>query len=267
MHIVKSKDGTKIAYEKIGNGPAVILVAPAVADHTDAVLLAERLSMYFTVYNYDRRGRGKSTDSTTYAVEREVEDIEAIIQEAGGKVHLFGSSSGAVLALEATSKLGNKVNKLFLFEPPFIINDGRVPVSADYVQHLNKLILAEKRSDAVEYFMTEAIGIPAEYLEPMKADPSWEFMKSMAHKLAYDGLVMSDTQSGKPLPTDRWNVDIPTLVMTGENSEPFLHDGARAIADLLQYGEHRILSGQDHSVVMMAPDVMSTVIKEFFIQK
>jgi uncharacterized protein YndB with AHSA1/START domain/pimeloyl-ACP methyl ester carboxylesterase len=264
MQTIISKDGTKITFEKQGNGPAVILVAPAVADHGDAAQLADRLAEHFTVYNYDRRGRGQSSDATTYAIEREIEDIQSIISEAGGKAYLFGSSSGAVLALDASSKLGDQVIKLFLYEPPFIINDSRAPVPAEYVRHLNELIEANRRSDAVEYFMTEAVGIPGEFVTYMKADPSWNNMENMAHTLAYDGLIMADTQSGKPLPTDRWQVSIPTSIMTGENSEPIFHDAAKALASLLPQAEHRLLTGQDHSAVVMAPDVLATAITDFF---
>lgn len=263
MNTVISKDGTKIAYEKQGNGPAVILIASAVADHRDASQLAEQLAAHFTVYNYDRRGRGQSSDVAPYAVQREVEDIEALIHTAGGNACLFGSSSGAVLALEAASSLGNQVTKLYLYEPPFIINDSRKPVPTDYVQHLNTLNEADRRSEAVEYFVSEALGIPAEYIGYMKADPSWQAMESMSHTLAYDGMIMCDTQSGKPLPTDRWKVNVPTLIMTGENSEPLFHDSAKALAELLPLVESRTLPGQDHSAVVMAPSIIAKTIIDF----
>ncbi|GGD84064.1 alpha/beta fold hydrolase [Paenibacillus nasutitermitis] len=263
MDTVTSKDGTKIAYEKQGDGPAVILISSAVADHRDAAGFAEQLSTHFTVYNYDRRGRGQSSDATPYAVQREVEDIEALIQKAGGHACLFGSSSGAVLALEAASRLGEQVTKLYLYEPPFIINDSRKPVPTEYVQHLNMLNQAGRRSEAVEYFMSEALGIPAEYIGYMKADPSWEAMESMSHTLVYDGMLMGDTQSGKPLPAGRWKVNVPTLIMTGENSEPLFHDTAKALTGLLPLVETRTLTGQDHSAVVMAPDIIAKTIIDY----
>jgi pimeloyl-ACP methyl ester carboxylesterase len=148
---------------KQGNGPAVILIASAVADHSDAAKLVEQLATHFTVYNYDRRGRGQSSDVAPYAVQREVEDIEALIHEAGGNACLFGSSSGAVLALEAASRLGAQVTKLYLYEPPFIIYDSRKPLPTEYVQHLNMLNQAGRSSEAVEYFLSKALGIPAEF--------------------------------------------------------------------------------------------------------
>ncbi|MDF2649368.1 MAG: Activator of Hsp90 ATPase 1 family protein [Paenibacillus sp.] len=263
MNTVISKDGTEIAYEKQGNGPAIILVASAVADHSDAAQLAEQLAAQFTVYNYDRRGRGESTDATPYAVQREIEDIEALIHTAGGSAYLFGSSSGAVLALEAASRLGDQVLKLYLYEPPFIIDDSRKPVPTGYVQHLNKLNESDRRSEAVEYFMTEALGIPAEYIGYMKADPSWQAMESMSHTLAYDGMIMGDMQSGKPLPIDRWYVNVPVLIMTGENSEPLFHDAAKALAELLPLAESRTLPGQDHSAVVIAPHILAKTIIDY----
>ncbi len=263
METIISKDGTKIAYEKQGNGPAIILVSSAAADHKDAEQLAQQLSKHFTVYNYDRRGRGQSTDASEYAVEREIEDIEALIAEAGGNSFLFGSSSGAVLALEASTKLGDKITNLFLYEPPFIIDNSRPRVPSDYVQRLNELIEEGRRSDAVEYFMSEALGIPSEYLDHMKADPSWEVMESLAHTLAYDGMIMGETQSGNPLPTNRWNVNVPTTIMIGENSEPYFHEAAKSLAELLPLAKYKTLPGQDHSAVMMAPNVLANAVVKF----
>lgn len=262
METVISRDGTEIAYKKQGSGPALIIVSSAAADHQDASPLAEHLTAQFTVYNYDRRGRGQSSDTAPYDVKREVEDIEALIEAAGGKACLFGSSSGAVLALEAANLLEDQITKLYLYEPPFIINDSRKPVPVDYVQQLNSLIDDGKRSDAVEYFASEALGIPAEFIEYMKADPSWNKMESLAHTLAYDGLIMGTTQSGKPLPTGRWMIKAPTLIMTGENSEPLFHDAAHALVKLLPNAKVYTLSGQDHSAVVMAPDILAKAVAD-----
>ncbi len=265
LNSVISKDGTKISYEKQGAGPALIRVAAAAADHTDAEQLAAGFAGQFTVYNYDRRGRGGSNEASPYAVDREVEDIQALIEEAGGSAFLFGSSSGAVLALEAASKLGNVVNKLFLYEPPFIVDDSRPAVSPEYVDHLNRLLAENDQSGAVEYFMTEAVGVPGEYIGFMKADPSWENMALIVHTLVYDGLIMDSTQSGQPLPADRWKVNIPVSVTSGENSPPFLHEASKALVGLLEQGEYRTLAGQDHSAVMMAPEVLAGEISRYFL--
>ena len=230
MNTVRSSDGTAIAFDRVGEGPAVILVAGALGTRgfdplSPAPLLAER----FTVSTYDRRGRGDSGDTPPYEVEREVEDIAALIAESGGEACVYGISSGAVLALEAAERLSG-ITRLALYEPPFITDDSRAPLPEDYVDRLNELVAAGRRGDAVELFMTAAAGVPAEYIGPMRQDPSWAGMEKVAHTLAYDGAVMGETMSGRPLPRDRWvTVTAPTLVMAGGNSEPFFHSGARAL--------------------------------------
>ena len=275
MNSVTSKDGTTIAFDRSGKGPAVILVGGALGVRSQPMMadLAAHLAARFTVYNYDRRGRGDSGDTLPYAMEREVEDIEAIIDIAGGSASLYGLSSGAVLALEATSKLPAKVSKLALYEPPFITDDSHPPLRKDYVQRLDELIAAGRRGDAVEVFMTDAIGIPAEYVAMMRnapvpteqapnQPPPWAEMEKVAHTLAYDGRLMGDTMSGNPLPTDRWiSATAPTLVITGGNSEAFFHNGARALVGGLPDAKHRILEGQDHAV---APGVLAPVLVDFF---
>ena len=270
-----SKDGTSIAYNRLGKGPAVILVAGALGTRSHPMFadLSALLAPDFTVYNYDRRGRGDSGDTAPYAVQREVEDIEALIAEAGGSASLYGLSSGAALALEAASKLPTKVRKLALYEPPFIVDDSHPPIPKDYVQRLDKLIAAGRRGDAVEVFMTDAIGIPAEFVAQMRGapqpmdqapdqPPSWAEMEKVAHTLAYDGRVMGDTMSGNPLPTDRWtSATPPTLVITGGDSEAFFHHGARALADVLPNARTSILEGQAHNVDSAA---LAPVLDEFF---
>jgi pimeloyl-ACP methyl ester carboxylesterase len=264
LNKVTSKDGTPIAFDRLGEGPPVILVAGAlgVRSHPFMGQLAERLAPRFTVYNYDRRGRGDSGDTPPYAVEREIEDIEALIDAAGEPAYLYGISSGAALALEAAGKLPGKVKKLALYEPPFIVDDSHPPLPEDYVQHLNTLIAAGRRSDAVEYFMTDAMGLPAEFLAPMQSDPMWAEMEAVAHTLPYDGTIMGNTMSGKPLPARRWaSATSPTLVMDGGESPPFFHHGADALADILPNAQRRTLEGQSHGV---APEALAPVLLDFF---
>ncbi|MCI0352872.1 MAG: alpha/beta hydrolase [Acidobacteriales bacterium] len=273
MRTVTSKDGATIAYDQSGQGHPVILVTGALGVRSDA-LLAELVAQHFTVINYDRRG--DSGDTLPYAVQREVEDIEALIDAAGGSAFLYGLSSGAVLALETTSKLPTKVKKLALYEPPFIIDDSRPPVPDDYVAQLNKAMADGRPGDAVEIFMTKAIGIPAEFVAQMRnapvsevwgddmgmKPPEWADMEKVAPTLAYDGTVMGDTMSGKPLPAGKWaSATSPTLVITGGNSEGFFHSGAKALVDSLPHAQHRILEGQNHAV---APAALAPMLIEFF---
>jgi pimeloyl-ACP methyl ester carboxylesterase len=273
---VTSQDGTTIAFDQSGDGPAVILVSGAlgVRSHPMFTQLVELLAPHFSLFNYDRRGRGDSGDTLPYAVQREVEDIQALIDEAGGSALLYGISSGAVLALEAASKLPTRVKKLALYEPPFIIDGARPPVPEDYVEQLNAAMAAGRPGDAVEIFMTEALRIPAEFVAQMRGAPAnelagaeikvpeWTEMEKVAHTLAYDGMVMGDTMSGKPLPPNKWaSATSPALVIVGGNSEAFFHDGAQAIVHALPNARLRILDGQDHAV---SPEALAPVLLEFF---
>jgi pimeloyl-ACP methyl ester carboxylesterase len=154
--------------------------------------------MPFTVYTYDRRGRGDSGDTAPYAVQREIEDLEAMIEAAGGSAFVFGHSSGAVLALRAAGQLGDKIKKLALYEPPFILDDSRPPIPTDYVQHLRNLIAAGRPEDALAYFMTVAVGIPAEYIDGMKGAPFWASSVAVAHTISYDGEIMGGDHVWQP---------------------------------------------------------------------
>jgi pimeloyl-ACP methyl ester carboxylesterase len=238
--------------------------------------MAGLLSKHFTVIDYDRRGRGDSGDTPPYAVQREIEDIEALIDAVGGSAFLFGNSSGAILALEAARALPNKVKKLALYEPPFIIDDSRPPLPADYVEQLNAAIAAGHPGDAVEIFMTKAILIPPEFVAMMRnapmsetfgdsagaKPPEWAAMEKVAHTLAYDGMIVRDYLVGKPLPPKRWaSFSAPTLVVVGANSEPFFHDGAQALVSDMPNAQRRSLEGQDHAV---APAALAPVLIEFF---
>ena len=262
---MSSRDGTRIAFEQLGSGPAMVLVSPALGDRSGNAKLAKVLSRNLMVINYDRRGRGGSTDTQPYAVEREVEDIAALIEAAGGPAHLFGSSSGAVLALEAAKRLGEKVKTLSMYEPPFIVDDTHA-LPADYLPHLHELIALGRRGDAVEYFMSRVVGVPDEMLAGMRSDPMWPALEAAAHTLPYDGEVMGDTMSGKPLPAHRWDaVTAPALVMVGGESPAWLHQAAQAITTVLPRAKLRVVEGADHSAVMSAPRDIATTMYGFFL--
>lgn len=262
-----SKDGTIIAYEQTGTGPAVILVAAALADRGGARRLAGHLAEHFTVINYDRRGRGKSTDTQPYAVEREVEDIEALIDASGGPAFLFGSSSGSVLALDAASRLGSKIRGLFIYEPPFIVDDSRPPLPNDLIKEVTELTSAGRRSDAVKLFFAKGMGIPDPAVNLMRLFmPGWSKMADMAHTLRYDLTILVGTQAGKPLPAGRWAADTaPTLVAVGSRSEAFFHHGAQALVGILPNAQYRSLEGQDHSAVLLASKALAAAVEPFFL--
>src|SRR3989442_9280039 len=168
MQKVHSKDSTVIAFDQSGQGPAIILVGGAFTDRSQPTLvqLTALLAPHLTVFNYDRRGRGDSGDTTPYAVEREIEDLDALIKEAGGSAFVCGFSSGAALALEAAAS-GLAMKKLALYEPPFRIAGGSSQLPQDFAKHLSELISSGCRGDAAEYFMTQAAEVPAEFVAQM----------------------------------------------------------------------------------------------------
>ena len=265
MNTVTSKDGTKIAFDKIGSGPAVIIVNGAMqyrAMDPSMAKLAELLSKDFTVYNYDRRGRGESTDTAPFAKEREIEDLAALVEDAGGSAMVYGISSGGALVLDTAAAVPG-ITKIALYEVPFIVNDSRPPLPADYVDHLNQLVKEDKRDEAVKYFLVEAVGIPAEYLGGVDQNPLWPRMLGIAHTIAYDGSRVADLMQGKPLPADRWSkVTMPALLMDGDKSNRgWMGGAADAIAALLPHAERETLAGQDHNVDSA---VIAPVIAEFF---
>jgi pimeloyl-ACP methyl ester carboxylesterase len=261
MEKVLSKDGTPIAFERSGHGPALILVGGAMATRAAAKTLAACLAPNFTVFAYDRRWRGDSGDQAPYAVNREVEDIEALIKEANGSAFVFGHSSGATLALDAANQL-TSIKKLALYEPPFILDASRPPLPGNYVARLNNLIAEDRRTDAVMYFMTAAMGMQAEILVGMQKSPMWPGLEAVAHTLPYDGMIVDGTMNGKPLPKTRWaSVTIPTLVMDGGKSPAFMQQGAEELAAILPHAQRRRLEGQDHGP---ADEVLVPVLVEFF---
>ncbi|MFC7548510.1 alpha/beta fold hydrolase [Plantactinospora sp. GCM10030261] len=262
MNTVNSADGTAIAYETTGAGPALVLIGTTASDRHGLDTLAGELSRHYTVHNYDRRGRGDSGDTQPYEPRREVADIEALIDAVGGSAYLASGSAGTVLALDAATALGAKVTGLYLYEVPFIVDDSRPPVPADYVAHLDELVRAGRRSEAVEYLMVEAVGVPPEYIDAMKADPSWEVMTRYAHTISYDGRILAGTQDGRPLPADRWTHATRTVAVVGANSPEFFHAGAKQLVDLLPNAEFLVLPDQDHSAFWMAPQVIADHIHQ-----
>jgi pimeloyl-ACP methyl ester carboxylesterase len=256
---VTSKDGTSIAYDKRGSGPAVILVDPALGYRSFSSMdhLAELLAPHFTVYNYDRRGRGESGNSPVYSIEREIEDLDALINEAGGKASLFGTSSGACLALETAYKLGKKVKKLAMYEPAYITEKEAPEAWKEYRKELDRLLGAGQKGDAVVHFM-RFVGTPAEMINGMRQSPGWPMFEALAPTLAYDAAVIGDNQS---IPAERAaKVTCPVLVMNGTVT-PFIPQATEQLAKALPHSQHRVLEGQSHDVNL---ELLTTVLTPFF---
>lgn len=264
MRTVTSKDGTAIAFDRSGNGPALILVGGmfeqrAMDSETAKLAAYLLLSQHFTVFHYDRRGRGDSTDTLPFAVKREIEDIEALIDEAGGSAFLFGISSGAALAFEAALALGSKVKKLAMYEPPYNDDDDARQRWKEFRQQLKEALAEGRRGDAVGLFMM-LLGMPADQLEGMRQHPMWLMWEAIAPTMAYDAAALGEDAS---VPTERAaRVAVPTLVMDGGATEfPFMHDTAVALAKAIPNAQHRTLEGQTHEV---AAEALAPVLVEFF---
>ena len=256
MERVTSKDGTAIEFDRIGQGPAVVLISGGSVDRTSNASLAEALASDLTVLNYDRRGRGGSGDTQPYAIEREIEDIGAVIQAAGGEAGLYGSSSGGVLGMLAAAA-GLPVRKLAMWEPPFI-PEGVPRPPEDQVKQYETMVAEGRRGDAVEFFMSKVVGLPPEFVAGARQQPFWAATEALAHTLAYDARIMGDYR----IPVDRAaGVEAPTLVVAGGADMPWMRDTAKALADAIPEGEATYLDGQGHDV---DPAALAPVLTRFF---
>jgi len=261
MDTVRSKDGTPIAFDRQGDGPALILVDGAMTARSSGSKpeLAGLLAQRFTVYSYDRRGRGDSGDTKPYAVEREIEDVHALVDEAGGSAFVYGHSSGGCLALEASVALGNEIEKLAMYEAPY--NDDPKAQNAwrAYLKDLAEALASGRRGDAVALFMAY-VGTPAAQIEAMRHAPFWGGMEAVAPTLAYDhaGIMGKDLS----IPTQRAaRVRVPTLVMNGGNGAPFMRETAATLVKVIPGAKLRTLDGQTHNV---DPAALAPVLVEFF---
>ena len=259
MKHVRSRDGTTIAYDRLGAGPPVILVDGAFCSRAFGPMpkLAPHLARDFTVFAYDRRGRGDSGDTTPYAVERAIDDLEALIREAGGSAFVYAISSGAALALEAAAS-GLCIKKLALYEPPFMVGNPAHLPPVDHHAQLVRLIAEGRRGDAVTYYMKDVMGMPGFFVMLFRILPMWSKLKAVAPSLPYDSAVMGDFS----LPTKRAaSLKLPTLVIAGDKSVPVLREAARRLAEVIPGARHRALAGQTHNVSAAA---LAPVLKEFF---
>ena len=252
MKTVTSKDGTRFAFDQSGTGPAIILVLGAFNDRATGTPLSKFLEPHFSVFNYDRRGRGDSGDTApeAYTVEREIEDLDALIAQAGGSARVFGYSSGAILALRAAAH-GLAIVQLALYDPP--------PTGAKagtLAPQLTALIAAGHRGDAVELFQTEGVGIPPQIVAQLRHAPFRPGLEKIAHTLIYESTILKALPSGLAA-----SVRIPTLVIAAGNGPEVMQLAAHSLADVLPNGRYRTLEGQTHDIV---PAALGPVLEEFF---
>lgn len=262
MATVTSPDGTTIAYERLGDGPPVVFVDGAMCyrEMGPSRSVAEELASRFTVHIYDRRGRGQSGDTQPFAVDREVEDLAAVIAAAGGSARVCGVSSGAALALEAARR-GVPIERLALYEAPFIVDGSRDALGETFLAQVQSDVAAGRPGDAVRRFM-RAVGAPAVFVQLMRFLPGWKKMTAVAPTLPYDLTLLSPHQEGRPIPAGHFDaVRVPTLVLEGGKSPEWMRNAQRALADAVPGAEHRSLDGQTH---MVKAKVVGPVLAEWF---
>jgi pimeloyl-ACP methyl ester carboxylesterase len=255
---VTSKDGTTIAYEKIGHGDVVIIVLGALNSRKSGSKLAKLLSSHFTVVSYDRRGRGDSTDTEPYSPVREFEDMKALIDAIEEPVYIYGHSSGAAIALHAGSKLSKQVKRLAIYEAPYSLHDEEHKAASEYYGQLKNLLKEGRKEDAVTLFI-QSVGVSYKQIQAIKRMPMWKGLEAMAPTLAYDSEIMGEGHA-LPVPLLK-SIKIPTLVMHGGAGAIQMRDAAQAISTYIPHVQTITLTGQTHGV---SPKSLAPVLIEFF---
>jgi pimeloyl-ACP methyl ester carboxylesterase len=262
MSTITSADGTAIAHQVVGAGPPLVVVDGAMCyrDSGPSRPLAAELARDFTVFTYDRRGRGGTPDAE-FSTAREIEDLAALVKEAGGAAYVFGASSGAVLALEAANA-GVGATKLALYEPPLIVDGTHAPAPESALAEMRRLVAANRRGDAVTAFM-RSVDVPGFAIAMMRVLPVWKKLKAVAHTLPNDLELLEGLRQGRPLPTGRWtSVTVPTLVADGGKSPEYMRNSAAALAAVLPGARHLSVPGQTHLVKAKA---LAPVLRDFYL--
>lgn len=259
-----SADGTEIAYEATGTGPALVFVDGAMCFRGlgPSRGLADALADRFTVYAYDRRGRGQSgAGSSPYDMQREVEDLVAVLDATGGSAHVFGASSGAALALEA-ARQGAAIDRLAVYEAPFIVDDSHPANDVRLPERVQEMVENGQRAEAVRTFL-RVVGVPAPFLALMRFMPAWKQMTGIAHTLPYDLSIVVPRQQGHPLPDGYYDeITVETLVLAGGKSPAYMRNAQAAIAAAVPRGRLVTLPGQTH---MVKAKVTAPVLAEFLL--
>ena len=256
---VTSPDGTRIAYDKVGHGPTLLVVNGALGFRgmSFARKATQEFAKHFTVIDYDRRGRGESGDQPSYEVSREVEDLAALVQGAGGgSCYVFAQSSGAALALRAAAD-GVPMKALVAYEPPYMVGAPKDRPAADYGERVSALITAGRRDEAVTLFMV-TVGVPRWAVALMRLFPFWKNMRSTAHTLPYDAAVMGDFE----FPAARLaTIGVPVLAVAGEKTTPTLKRAVQEVANAVPGAQHRVAPGMSHAI---KPSRLAPLLRGWF---
>jgi pimeloyl-ACP methyl ester carboxylesterase len=258
---VISRDGTPIVLDCLGNGPALILVDGAMCSRGFGPMpaLARELASQFTVYHYDRRGRGDSGAGLTHDLQTEIDDLDAVLQYAGGRAMVFGISSGAAIAAEAARHLRG-IRRLALYEAPYVIDSTHAPLPPTFIADMEALVAGNRRSDAVKKFM-RYVGMPSIVVFLMSWLPVWKKLTAIAHTLPKDLAIIAPHHTGRPFPPAKWSmITIPTLVMAGGKSPAYMQNAMRAWAHVFPNAVHQTLPGQTH---MVKQDVLAPALVTF----
>jgi alpha-beta hydrolase superfamily lysophospholipase len=262
---VTSADGTPIAIERTGRGAPVILIGGAFNDRSTVAALAGTLAPYATAVAYDRRGRGDSGDGSQERggsgdiVEREVEDLAAVIGHVGSHASVFGHSSGAVLGLEAAIR-GLSIDRLAVYEPPYIPEGSRPRPAADLADQVAALVSDGRRDDAAALFLTGSVGMPAGMVDAMQASDAWGRFSGLAHTLPADLALCGP---GCVLPADRLaGIAVPTLAIDGAESWDWIRGATLAVADAIPGARYVTIEGHDHGVLNQ-PEALRPVLAGF----
>lgn len=258
MHKATSPDGTQIAFTTAGNGQNIVIVLGALNSRKSGARLAKSLSPHFTVTNYDRRGRGSSTDTAPYAVAREVEDLRAVLDSLGGDVHLYGHSSGAAVVLQLAAQGHPRLRKLAIYEAPYVTTEAEIADAREYNLQLLALLAAGNNSGAVALFISH-VGVSDKQIAALKLMPMWKGLVAMASTLAYDSEILGN---GHSIPHDVLHrVEVPSLVMHGSRGAKPMAAAASEIAGTIPNARLLTVEGQDHGV---SPKVVAPLLEEFF---
>jgi len=258
MEKVTSKDGTVLAYDRLGEGPALIVVGGALNDRQNTAELAEMLAPHATVFNYDRRGRGDSGDTPPYTVQREIEDLEAILEVAGGSAMLFAHCTAGMLALEAVGQ-GLPITRLALYEPPYIVGDSQLRLTEEFKQLLTTHLDKGEPGEAVAHFLIRTVGYPPEAVPKFRAMPIWPKLEELAVTLPYDVTLAADNWI--PPQTRLDQVTLPTLLIYGTGTSPWQIESVKELGQRLPNSETRVLEGSNHD---LEAEAVAPVLTEFF---